>query len=64
MTGEKRVTEDAPDDDLLDGCDELVEDVDDVELIALFAEANDPASPVTVAEVEAQWAAIREEGGL
>lgn len=49
----------APDDDLLDGCDiDLAEDPLEAgtdELFVLFAEALDPESPVTIADVERVW---------
>jgi hypothetical protein len=59
-------------DDDLDGCDDehgLLGEVepmpdDHVEVFPLFAEALDPESPVTVADVERQWSEIREAGGL
>lgn len=63
MTGARRVTEDAPDDDLIDGCEDggiMAGDPglneEEAELFPLFAEALDPNSPVTIEEVERQWA--------
>jgi hypothetical protein len=61
---------DVPNDDL-DGCgehgimdgQETLPD-DHVEVFPLFAEALDPDSPVTVEQVEREWRAIREAGGL
>lgn len=54
---------DRPTDAELDGCDidlaNLVQTPDDeVELLALFAEALDPKSSITVEQAEADWHAL------
>lgn len=48
----------AHNDEDLDGCDVEIEPLapEEEELFVLFAEALDPSSPVTVEEVERQWA--------
>lgn len=48
-------------DDSIDGCDldfAAAATDDDPELLALFAEALDPASPKTVEQAAAEWQAL------
>jgi hypothetical protein len=52
-----------PDDAFIDGCGDLLGGADPLpdengDLFVLFAEALDPASPKTVAEVESEWSEL------